>query len=306
MNREEREQIQPLALSDIVIEAQRKGETLGYRDDELIIIDDLRDIPDFTGYKISFNIVLVCVRGKLQLEVTGEQVSVSDGQIIVCRSHTVLSNYMVSPSVECKLLCVSDHLLRTILASQMQLWNKMLYHHRFIIINAEAESLAIYQHLSYQWIRDDSPFKREILISMLRAALLELCDQMMHGESEKESGIVSHGSSRMEMLFHQFLEHLASRHMKKLSVADYANEMCITPKYLSTICRTVSDKSPMTWISEYVMEDITYYLRQTDLTAKEISDELGFPNASYFGKYVRERLGMSPNEYRKKLRSVAR
>ena len=70
---------------------------------------------------------------------------------------------------------------------------------------------------------------------------------------------------------------------------------------ISTICRSTSGKSPMMWISEYVIEDIIHYLKNTDLTAKEISEALGFPNASFFGKYVRVHLGASPSEYRKQL-----
>ena len=40
----------------------------------------------------------------------------------------------------------------------------------------------------------------------------------------------------------------------------------IKPKYLSTISKKVSGKSPLEWISEYVMEDIRYYLANTNLT----------------------------------------
>ena len=35
---------------------------------------------------------------------------------------------------------------------------------------------------------------------------------------------------------------------------------------------------------------------------KEIANELDFPNTSFFGKYVREHLGQTPMEYRRKYR----
>lgn len=299
------QQIKPVALTDVLSNANknRHDEAVSYNDDELIIIDDLRDIPDFSGYKIAFNVVGVCVTGKMQLDVTGEQVVVTKGQIIVCHSYSVLSNYMISPDFECKVMCVSDRLLRSILGSQMQQWNKMLYQQRCTIINADVEAMAIYHHLRYQWLRKESVYKREILISLLRAALLEVCELLLLEEEKREETVLPENGSRMETLFHHFLENIARRHIKRLSVAEYAEELCISPKYLSTVCRTVSGKSPIVWISEYVDEDITYYLRQTDLSAKEISDELGFPNTSFFGKYVREHLGMSPIEYRKKLQT---
>ena len=76
----------------------------------------------------------------------------------------------------------------------------------------------------------------------------------------------------------------------------------IKPKYLSTISKKVSGKSPLEWISEYVMEDIRYYLANTDLTINEISDTLGFPNASFFGKYFKQQLGCTPQEYRNRMK----
>ena len=77
-------------------------------------------------------------------------------------------------------------------------------------------------------------------------------------------------------------------------VEAYANDLCISPKYLTTICKRHSGKTANEWITEHVLEDIRYYLKQTDLSVKQICDRLGFPNPSFFGKYVREHFGMTP------------
>jgi AraC-like DNA-binding protein len=60
----------------------------------------------------------------------------------------------------------------------------------------------------------------------------------------------------------------------------------------------VSGKNPMRWITEYVMQDCYALLKSTDLSIKEISNRLGFPNSSFFGQYFREQAGMTPMEYR--------
>ena len=230
------------------------------------------------------------------LEVSGQSITVNAQQIFVCTSHVVISNIMMSPDFECKMMCLSDRLLRSILQSQMMIWNNMLYKQHYSIIDIPSDRFGLYIELRYQWLNEDNPFKREILISLLRGALLELCHQLMRKDKAQKSGedFPQEGNSRMETLFHQFLKNIARRRIKKLSVSEYAE-----PKYLSTVCRTVSGKSPTEWISEYVVEDIIHYLKNTELTASQIGIELGFPNASFFGKYVREHLGMSPNEYRK-------
>ena len=82
--------------------------------------------------------------------------------------------------------------------------------------------------------------------------------------------------------------------VKRRSVAYYAGRLCVTPKYLATICQRESGKSPREWIREYTLVDIAYYLKKTTLTIKEIADRLEFPNLSFFGRYVREHLGVSP------------
>ncbi len=307
--------IQNVNLMDVTAMSVNE-ELVKYNDDELVIVDNLREIPQFGSGKIDFNMVAACITGRMLLEVSGQSTTVNAQQIFVCHPHVVLSNRMISPDFECKVMCLSDRLLRSILQSQMMIWNNMLYKRHYSIIDIPSDRFGLYNELRYQWLNEDNPFKREILISLLRVALLELCHQLMSRDKDQKAGDelpqervrvgakAGMGNSRMETLFHQFLKNIARRRIKKLSVSEYADELCITPKYLSTVCRTVSGKSPTEWISEYVVEDIIHYLKNTELTASQIGIELEFPNASFFGKYVREHLGMSPNEYRKEQQDI--
>ena len=81
-------------------------------------------------------------------------------------------------------------------------------------------------------------------------------------------------------------------------MTDYARELYVTPKYLSLVCKQHSGKTALQWIEEYTLADVDYYLRSTDRSIKEVVNLLGFPNASFFGKYVKEHLGVSPMVYR--------
>ncbi|MBR1622282.1 MAG: AraC family transcriptional regulator [Prevotella sp.] len=88
-------------------------------------------------------------------------------------------------------------------------------------------------------------------------------------------------------------------HVKHRPVEYYASELCISPKYLSVICKNNSGKTANEWIREHVLEDIRYYLRNTDYSIKEICNQLGFPNPSFFGKYVKEHFGVTPAQFRR-------
>ncbi len=300
MKRQNEQPLHHISIQDLP-DLSPSDDLIKYSDEELVIVDDLREIPALNS-KIAFNVVAVCVSGRLHMDVSGKTTQVEAGQIFICHSHATLSNFMLSPDFECKMMCISDRLLRNILSSQMQIWTKMLYKQTCCILNVDIERFTIYNELRYRWLHEDSPFKREILFSLLRAVLLEISENMLILEqTEHPEKKHVNGYSRMEDIFQRFLENIARRRIKKLSVSTYADELFITPKYLSTVCHTVSGKAPLEWISEYVLQDVIYYLKNTNLTASQISNELGFCNSSFFGKYVREHLGTSPNEYRKKL-----
>jgi len=82
-------------------------------------------------------------------------------------------------------------------------------------------------------------------------------------------------------------------------VDTYAQELCISPNYLTKVCKEVTGKTALTWIREYTEADIRYYLQNSDMSIKEICDDLGFPNLSFFGKYCRRAFGMSPSDFRR-------
>jgi len=81
-------------------------------------------------------------------------------------------------------------------------------------------------------------------------------------------------------------------------VDEFASQLNVTPKYLSAILKEVMNRTPSTFIMNYTMKAIEHRLRFTDMTMQEIANDLNFPNPSFFGKYCKEHLGMTPMAYR--------
>ena len=84
------------------------------------------------------------------------------------------------------------------------------------------------------------------------------------------------------------------------SVKYFADQLCITPKYLAAICKQQTGKTPSQWIREQMIEKIRSMLVNTTLSSKEIAQRLEFPNPSFFGRFVRQHLGCTPLEFRKR------
>ena len=74
----------------------------------------------------------------------------------------------------------------------------------------------------------------------------------------------------------------------------------MTPKYLSLLVKNVSNRTAGEWIDNYVVLEAKALLSSSTLSIQEISDRLNFANQSFFGKYFKQHVGISPTEYRKK------
>jgi AraC-like DNA-binding protein len=74
--------------------------------------------------------------------------------------------------------------------------------------------------------------------------------------------------------------------------------MGVSLQYLSTTVKQVTGKNILDIISYVVIMDAKSKLKSTDMTIQEISYSLNFPNASFFGKYFKRHVGMTPLEFR--------
>lgn len=104
--------------------------------------------------------------------------------------------------------------------------------------------------------------------------------------------------SSSDALYEKFMDLLFLHYGKKRQVAFYASNLCVTSKYLCSVIKKVSGKTPIEWINERTVNEIEYRLCHTQASIKEIAYELDFPNTSFFGKFFKVHKGMSPKHYR--------
>jgi AraC-like DNA-binding protein len=147
------------------------------------------------------------------------------------------------------------------------------------------------------------PLQSEITNSLSGTFLLEILSIMRCTETQEEDTTKPTGKiwgSHKKMLVDKFIQMVEQSDGRLRKVDDIANQMNITPKYLSTIVKEVMNRRPSVYIQIFTMKAIELRLRFSDMTIQEIANDLNFPNASFFGKYFKERTGMTPLEYRRK------
>lgn len=104
--------------------------------------------------------------------------------------------------------------------------------------------------------------------------------------------------SKSEQIFRSFNQLVMQNYMHNRNVAWYAEQLGITHAHLCTTVKQVSGKTCVDIISSMVIMDAKSQLKSTGLSIQDISDSLSFANMSFFGKYFKRYVGISPLEYR--------
>ncbi len=273
---------------------------VGYSDNDIVIIDSIQKFAEFSAAHVSMNGIAICINGKVQAQMNGQQLELHKNQVAIIPGNVTITDLMISPDFDMKAMFLTNNILQSFLREKMNVWNDVVYIHHRHVLTLEDDDILFYTNF-YEMLslciakRTDNPFRIDVIQSLLRSAVLGLCGALKLVLPIPEHPIDPKSTN---IHFQRFLHLLNSSEVKHRTVESYASELCITPKYLSTVCKRNSGKTANEWITEHVMEDIRYYLRQTDYSIKQICDMLGFPNTSFFGKYVKEHFGKTPLQLR--------
>ena len=143
-------------------------------------------------------------------------------------------------------------------------------------------------------LMEDSGFKREILGRVMQIFIYDLWTVCQHGLSQMDT------SDNTARIFLRFLALAQQNARTEREVAFYADLLCITPKYLSQVSRTITGLPASGWIQFYASFELVSLLNDKTKTLTEVSDLMHFENVSHFSRYVKKTLGKTPSEYRNK------
>lgn len=168
------------------------------------------------------------------------------------------------------------------------------------LTQAESQSLRSFISMVEQELKgSETDFSSEIIGGLIAATIYKVGDILTHYLTEHPE-IDNPIHNRAEEYFKQFTELLGEHYKHERSVGFYARQLCITPKYLTTLIKRISGKSVSEWIDNYVILEAKTLLKYSNMSVQEIAYYLNFPNQSFFGSYFKRNAGMSPSQYKAK------
>ena len=273
---------------------------LALNEQDIIVMDKIRDLPENSAYTTEHVLVMICTTGKIQFDYDGQLTTVHKGELFLGVPGSVVSDYMVSPDFDCKLIAVKPTEVMASRELHTMVINSMLHiktHPVARLTETDAEDVFAYHDLICRRIRlAEHRYKNGEVRSLINAFLLRIVGIMDSGTEVKET----ESSVRGEQLVEKFVWMVNEDCGRNRLVEYYADRLNITSKYLSTLVRNILGRTPTDVIKVVTMKEIERRLRYTDDSIKQISQAMNFPNTSFFGKYFKQHSGVTPNSYRKK------
>ena len=275
---------------------------------DLIISDNMDEVNVAPETMSSFFIAFYCEKGALQFSIEGEMYHAKEGDLVACTPRNIIGLYMRSPDLQGKVICMGESLYDETMPSVFHIdpnwWKKFLYLRQNPVMHAtefQSKLFLAYFNLLKTYMEDsDNPYRQRIIKITSQAAAVEILHELDIWEPFEEAPTdqTRHEASQKDLLFQRFITLLSHPANTEREVRAFAEQLLVTPKYLSAVCKEKSGRTAMDWITESTVGHIKYYLLQTDLTVKEIAFKLDFPDVSFFCKYVKKHLGQAPLEYR--------
>lgn len=267
-------------------------------DKDVAVFEELGNVP-IENVPIDAFVVILCIDGKATCKMEEREFHLEKNDMLFTHPNQFVQSAMVSYDFKCRGMIMSPSYFESIFMLSGNLWDTSIAikeNPLFHLNQQETDNFLLnFTLIKHKLATTELPHHEQIVKLMLQSLLYEFYDNI-------SPLIINHMDKRSytsaELLFKHFISLLSADSPHRHDVAYYADKLCITPKYLSSICKKQSQKTASEIINGMTINYIKQMLITSDKTIKQIASETGFDNLSFFGKYVKRELGMSPREFR--------
>ena len=144
----------------------------------------------------------------------------------------------------------------------------------------------------------DFPSRKEITLGVLDV-ISYLVDSFRQSDDIAEEKQPNANTTDDNLLFRRFYDLLTLHYKEHREVQYYARLLCLSPKYFGSLIKKEMGISALQCIAHYIVTQAKTLLHYCpDLTIQQISQQLGFDDATSFSRYFKASTEISPKKYR--------
>lgn len=248
-------------------------------------------------FQMNYVGLIVCEKGYFCFDVDKKKFTAWAGETVFLSEGNNFSIGELSDDLRVSILFYHIDPIREILGSSivaMYLYTTLTPEPCYVWTSGEESDLARYIALLGRHRKSaQNPFDNHECKLLLLALTYRLCSIYSRRIIE-EKNVAGHKIDT----FIKLIRLIEKYYMQERGVAFYADKLCLSPKYLSALSKSVCGYTVQELVFRAIIRKSIFWLKNTNKSVQEISDDLNFPNASFFGTFFKKQTGLAPSYYR--------
>ncbi|WP_278672950.1 helix-turn-helix transcriptional regulator [Alistipes indistinctus] len=243
----------------------------------------------------------LCTGGTAIIELFSMRRQISKNDLVTILPCQLASIHKVSDDFSMTFFKVDKVMFMDIMSSLGRITPDFFFHMRKdfqvpISVNEAKRFLGFCRAIDFRTNNDDPAFRRETILHLLRIYYWDFYVHFQKKTRKRNTLLLNSNKESIAMKFAMLVFENRETHRE---VAYYADQLCISPLYLTKVIQEVNGQSARDMIADYTIIGIKTLLRNADITIKDVVRHSGFSSQSSFSRFFRKHTGMSPSEYRR-------
>ena len=249
--------------------------------------------------------LFICENGRLKIMIEGVAFELFKGDVCIYTPGRNVSLIDYSHDLSGLLLGSSNDRLQRTIYSVFNV-ERLIYlrsNPTLHLYQEQLNTLSQFVKSAIEVFKETSQSETDYTKKLKDSLVNSVCYYVLHLYSiyRSESESKNNSFNRSSDILKRFLVLLFHNYIKERSVEFYVSQIGLSKRYFSTMIKSESGKTPKQWIEQVVIEEIKHYLSNPNMPIKEIAYHFNFTSQSFFGKFFKESVGISPKEYRQNI-----
>ena len=217
-------------------------------DGEVLLSDKLNkgSMPT-SPRRMTFILVALCTRGECEFTVDTQRLKITQNDLVIISDRHIVDNFQASDDADGLLMIMSVGFFYEVMSNVSDVSLLFCFARSHPVVTLKEDEVRLFTEyffmLKGKMGEVDNRFRRDIVRTLILAMFYDLSNvivRVQQGESRRQS--------RADVIFTRFI-HLVEQHFRhERRVGWYAEQLCITPKYLSETVKVVSGRTPNEWV----------------------------------------------------------
>lgn len=244
--------------------------------------------------RLKAGIFALCVSGTLKASINLKEYTLQAGDLVSLLPGSIIQFCEETDAVQLSFIGFSSSFMEGVNLIQSTTDNvTTIYEHPVLPLDIKkTQQLNDFLKLLERVVMEEGKINPEIVKHILQGFMIGIGD-LYRGKQWPSQTL-----TRSDEIQKKFLGLVMKHYTSNRQTSFYASHLSISPQHLCMIVKQKTGRSVSDIIADMVIMDAKSQLKSTDLTIQEISYSLNFPNVSFFGKYFKRYVGISPQKFR--------